>query len=194
MENQNMLDRAAELFKAYSRKSTLYFTADGQAFWDSGLANLHAGTLKDKTVEPVEREDVTQTLKEVQLIKRSHDELSAMYAEKFGVEPPANSSDDEISSALAFGEALVDPQAEADAKAKADADAQAQADADAKAKADADAQAQADADAKGKADADAQAQAEADQKAIDDAQAKSDADAKALEDAKSKAASDSKAK
>jgi len=52
-------EKAKTLFAAHSKKDTLHFTSDGQAFFDKNPANNHAKTLDEKGVVTLERHEVT---------------------------------------------------------------------------------------------------------------------------------------
>ena len=57
MEKFEMLAKAAKLFKAYSKRDTLYLTSDGQAFFDEGLAKMNGSSLKDKEITTITRQE-----------------------------------------------------------------------------------------------------------------------------------------
>ncbi|MDR1120042.1 MAG: hypothetical protein LBM08_03915 [Dysgonamonadaceae bacterium] len=48
-------DKSARLFKIYPNRDMLYFTSDGQAFFDESDAVNHAGILKEQSIEKVEK-------------------------------------------------------------------------------------------------------------------------------------------
>jgi len=143
--------KAKTIFAAYSKEDTIYFTADGQAFFQSHFAEAHAGNQKNKTVVSVTRKDL----------------------EAAEIDPDAQAK---IDADNADKQAAIDAAAkELEDQQKALADAQAKIDAD-----NADKQAAIDAAAKEledqqKALADKQAKIEEDAKALADAQAKFDA-------------------
>lgn len=46
-----------EYFDSNPTTDVLYFTSDGQAFYDDNKANAHAGRLKNRFVEAVTRDE-----------------------------------------------------------------------------------------------------------------------------------------
>src|SRR3569833_2204394 len=52
--------KAKGIFAKYSGQDTLYFTSDGQAFFENNPASNHGKTLGDKNVVSVNRADVAE--------------------------------------------------------------------------------------------------------------------------------------
>jgi len=109
-------ERAKNIFVKYSSQNELYFTADGQAFFDKNPAINHTDGLKDKTIVTITRVEAFEAdvpLTEAQ-IQAAADKAAA---------------DQAAADKAAADQAAADQEA-LDAAAKSLADAQAKVDAD----------------------------------------------------------------
>jgi len=111
--------KAKTIFAAYSKEDTIYFTADGQAFFQSHFAEAHAGNQKNKTVVSVTRKD----LEAAEIDPDAQAKIDADNADKqAAIDAAAKELEDQQ-------KALADKQAKIEEDAKALADAQAKFDA-----------------------------------------------------------------
>lgn len=58
-------EKAKKIFAAHSKKDTLHFTDDGQAFFEENPAKNHAKTLDVKGVVKIERHELSEISTEV---------------------------------------------------------------------------------------------------------------------------------
>jgi len=128
-------ERAKNIFVKYSSQNELYFTADGQAFFDKNPAINHTDGLKDKTIVTITRVEAFEAdvpLTEAQ-IQAAADKAAADQAaadkDKAAADQAAADQEAADKDKAAADQAAADQEA-LDAAAKSLADAQAKVDAD----------------------------------------------------------------
>ena len=111
-------ERAKNIFVKYSSQNELYFTADGQAFFDKNPAINHTDGLKDKTIVTITRVEAFEA--DVPLTEA---QIQAA-ADKAAADQAAADKDKAAADQAAADQEALDAAAKslADAQAKVDAD------------------------------------------------------------------------